>query len=102
MPKAKGTSDRLLHLSTKAAKLQEEIQRLRVLESKQELKREERRKTLVGSAVLALVERGEWSSEQLLAVLDKHLTRPRDRDLFSLPVDPRPSTATASEAQPES
>jgi hypothetical protein len=102
MPKTKGTSDRLLHLSAKAAQLQEEIQRLRALESKQELKKEERRRTLVGAAVLALVERGEWSREQLLAVLDKHLTRPRDRELFGLPVDPRPSSSTAPEAQPES
>jgi hypothetical protein len=40
---------------------------------------------LVGAAILAKVERGEWPKDKLLAMLDSALTRPADRNLFDLP-----------------
>ena len=44
-----------------------------------------RRKILVGAAILAKVERGEWPKDKLLEMLDSALTRPDDRALFELP-----------------
>jgi hypothetical protein len=49
-----------------------------------------RRKILVGAAILARVDRGEWPREQLLVLLDEFLERDDDRALFSLP--PRKSS----------
>jgi hypothetical protein len=42
-----------------------------------------RRKILVGAAVLAKVGRGEWPEARLLEMMDKALTRPDERALFS-------------------
>ena len=50
-----------------------------------------RRKILVGAAILAKVERGEWPQDKLLALLDASLTRADDRALFSLPIDQQPA-----------
>ncbi len=44
-----------------------------------------RRKILVGSMMLAMVDRGEWSADQLLVQLGRYLTRADDRALFDLP-----------------
>ena len=44
-----------------------------------------RRKILVGSMVLAMVDRGEWNADQLLVQLGRYLTRADDRALFDLP-----------------
>ena len=52
-----------------------------------------RRKILVGAAILAKVERGEWPQDKLLALLNASLTRADDRALFDLP-------ATAAAPQP--
>lgn len=43
-----------------------------------------RRKILVGAAILAKVERGEWSREKMLEMLSHSLTRADDRALFGL------------------
>ncbi len=43
-----------------------------------------RRKILVGAAILAKVERGEWPESRLLELMDKELTRAHDRELFGL------------------
>ena len=43
-----------------------------------------RKKILVGAAILAKVERGEWPKDKLLAMLDVALTRADDRALFDL------------------
>jgi hypothetical protein len=48
-----------------------------------------RRKILIGSAVLAQVKRGEWSEDQLHAMMASALIRTDDRALFGL--DPLPS-----------
>lgn len=49
-----------------------------------------RRKILVGAAILAKVDRGEWPREKLLVMLDAFLTRADDRALFDLPVPSKP------------
>jgi septal ring factor EnvC (AmiA/AmiB activator) len=66
------------------AKKQQIEARKRALETKEERAKDTRRKILVGAAILAKVERGEWPKDRLLAVLDSSLTRPDDRLLFNL------------------
>lgn len=43
-----------------------------------------RRKILIGAAILAKVERGDWPEEKMRAMMDETLTRPDDRALFGL------------------
>lgn len=66
------------------AKKQQIEARKRALETKEERAKDTRRKILVGAAILAKVERGEWPKEKLLSMLDNSLTRPDDRSLFDL------------------
>ncbi|MYZ54107.1 mobilization protein [Malikia spinosa] len=79
-------------IATLEAKLKQEKARKQLIEARKRaaesrLKRSQdtRRKILVGAAVLGKVERGEWSKEKLLALLDATLTRADDRALFDLP-----------------
>ncbi|NKN34705.1 mobilization protein [Marichromatium bheemlicum] len=59
--------------------------RKRTAERKRARQQDTRRKILVGAAILAKVERGDWPREKLLAMMDTVLTRPDDRALFDLP-----------------
>ena len=68
------------------AKKQQIEARKRALETKEERAKDTRRKILVGAAILAKVERGEWPKDKLLAMLDSSLTRPDDRLLFGLQI----------------
>ncbi|MEW6569369.1 MAG: mobilization protein [Chloroflexota bacterium] len=72
-------------LKQEKAKKQQIEARKRAAESKKKRSDETRRKILVGAAILAKVERGEWPQEKLLAMLDASLTRADDRALFDLP-----------------
>lgn len=67
------------------AKKQQIEARKRASETKEERAKDTRRKILVGAAILAKVERGEWPNDKLLAMLDSTLVRPTDRNLFDLP-----------------
>ena len=58
--------------------------RKRSEESKRKRTDDTRRKILVGAAILAKVERGEWPESRLLEMMDKVLTRPDERALFTL------------------
>ena len=58
--------------------------RARTAENKQNRADETRRKILVGAAILAKVERGEWPKDKMLEMMDKHLVRADDRNLFGL------------------
>ena len=71
-------------LKQEKAKKQKIDARLRTAESKRKRADDTRRKILVGAAILAKVERGEWPQEKLLAMLDAALTRADDRALFDL------------------
>ena len=66
------------------AKKQQIEARKRALETKEERAKDTRRKILVGAAILAKVERGEWPKDKLLAMLDSTLIRTDDRALFDL------------------
>lgn len=68
----------------KALKQKKDAQK-RAQASKLERQKDTRRKILVGAAILAKVERGEWPKDKLLAMMDSTLTRDDDRSLFDLP-----------------
>jgi len=72
-------------LKQEKAKKQQIEARKRAIESKKKRSEDTRRKILVGAAILAKVERGEWPQDKLLALLDASLTRADDRALFDLP-----------------
>jgi hypothetical protein len=59
--------------------------RVKASETKQKRADDTRRKILVGAAILAKVERGEWPKEKMLEMMGQQLTRPDDRVLFDLP-----------------
>lgn len=58
--------------------------RKRAAESAKKRADDTRRKILVGAAILAKVERGDWPEEKMLAMMNETLTRNDDRALFGL------------------
>jgi hypothetical protein len=85
------------NLKQEKAKKQQIEARKRAAESKAKRSIDTRRKILVGAAILAKVERGEWPQDKLLAMLDASLTRADDRALFDLPA-PKPEQPAAAQA----
>lgn len=83
-----GIDDRIAALEAKLkqekAKKQQLEARKRASLAKVSRQQDTRRKILVGAAILAKVERGEWPKDKLLAMLDTALTRADDRALFDL------------------
>lgn len=88
--------DRIAALESKLkqekARKQKIEARKRAVESKAKRSMDTRRKILIGAAILAKVERGEWPHDKLLAMLDAALTREDDRELFGLPKNPQQTT----------
>lgn len=68
----------------KALKQKQEAQK-RAAEAKRTRTEDTRRKILVGAAILAKVERGEWPKDKMLEMMGQQLTRNDDRALFGLP-----------------
>lgn len=60
--------------------------RAKAAENKQKRAADTRKKILVGAAILAKIERGEWPKNKMLEMMDQQLTRADDRLLFDLPV----------------
>lgn len=58
--------------------------RVKAAENKQKRVADTRRKILVGAAILAKVERGEWPKDKMLEMMGQQLTRDDDRTLFNL------------------
>ncbi|MCG9057315.1 mobilization protein [Laribacter hongkongensis] len=71
-------------LKQEKAKKQQIEARKRASEAKKKRSDDTRRKILVGAAILAKVEHGEWPKDKLLGMLDATLTRADDRALFDL------------------
>lgn len=71
-------------LLQKQKRLQEQIKLLEQKQKTDERKRETRRKILTGALVWQAVNNNELSEENILNLLDRHLDKPRDRDLFNL------------------
>jgi hypothetical protein len=78
--------------------LQARITRLDASESKQNRKKENRRKVLAGAAIFAKIERGEWSEEGFRKMMDAFLSRPSERALFDLPILNEPSEQSEESA----
>jgi len=80
--------ERIAHLEAKLkqekAKKQQVDARKRLAESKAKRTIDTRRKILVGAAILARVEHGEWPRDKLIEMLNAALTRADDRALFGL------------------
>lgn len=75
---------KLEKLLQKEAQLKAQIQQAKAAERTLEKKRDTRRKILIGAAVMARVERGEWPEADLLRMMDGFLSRPNERALFDL------------------
>ena len=75
---------KLVELKAKKKKLEAEAKKLKSTISKKERTEDTRRKILLGSLLMAKVENGQWSQENLLSELDGFLTRDIDRKLFGL------------------
>ena len=97
----KSPEQRLAELNEQQAKIEAELRQRkeRILRQKrqqqakitnEQRKRDTRKKVLVGAAVLAKVQAGDWTNDQLLTLLDNYLTRNDDRVLFDLPTLPEP------------
>jgi hypothetical protein len=86
MPKL---DERITALETRLKQMKARQQKLetrrRAIESRRTRKEETRRKILVGTIVLTLVDEGRLPSSELHTWLDEALTRPEDRALFELP-----------------
>ena len=81
--------EKLKKLEERQNQLKTQIQKLRAKEATEDRKRDTRRKVVLGAVLLEMVKSGEWSDEKLKNLLDRKLTRPRDRELFGLTVEPR-------------
>lgn len=93
---------RLEELTQRRDQITAQIQALKAREQAAERKRETRRKILLGAAILAKVQRGEWPESRMLNLLDRELTRAEDRALFGLPEKPTPqSESNGAVAQPD-
>lgn len=73
--------ERLKQEKAKKAKL---VAQQKAAESKKKRAEDTRRKILVGAAILAKVERGEWPEDKLRQMMDQVLTKDADRVLFGL------------------
>ena len=78
---------KLEQLLLKEAQLKAQIQQAKAAERTLEKKRDTRRKILVGAAVLARVQNGEWPQDDLTRMMDGFLSRPNERELFGLDGD---------------
>ncbi len=81
------------------AKKQQIEARKRVAESKKQRSDDTRRKILLGAAILAKVERGDWPRARMLEMMDQTLTRPADRALFELDAKKEPAQETVQTIQ---
>ena len=75
---------KLQRLLEKEAQLKAQIQQAKAAERTLEKKKDTRRKILIGAAVMARVNSGEWPEADLRMMMDGFLTRPNERELFDL------------------
>ena len=75
---------KLQRLLEKEAQLKAQIQQAKAAERTLERKKDTRRKILIGAAVMARVDVGDWPMADLLSMMDGFLTRPNERALFDL------------------
>ena len=88
--------DRLLEQQRQLAN---RIATINAREKASERKDDTRRKILIGGAVIASHQHGDFTEKQLVVLLDGYLTYPRDRALFPF-LPPRPDDAKEGTADP--
>ncbi len=71
-------------LEKRRADINRKIQRLKTQEAKKNRQGETRKKILIGSAIVAKIKSGEWPENRMIEMMDKYLTKERDRVLFGL------------------
>lgn len=79
------TGGKLEKLLQKKKQLESQIAAVKQREKAEERKKDTRRKILVGSVLMRMVEQGELEHDKLQKMLDRHLSRAQDRALFGLP-----------------
>ncbi len=78
--------DRIEELESKKKQPWARIQKLKSAESAKKRKEDTRRKILLGSMVMNLIENGYWQKEEIYEQLDKFLDKELDRQLFGLDI----------------
>lgn len=73
---------KLQRLLEKEAQLKAQIQQAKAAERTLERKKDTRRKILIGAAVMARVDAGDWPMADLLSMMDGFLSRPNERALL--------------------
>lgn len=71
-------------LEQQRAKINYKIQKIKNKDAKQKRAEDTRRKIMIGSYILAQVEKGMMDKNDLIKSLDSYLTKDRDRILFGL------------------
>jgi len=77
--------DRLQKLEAKKQQIDAQIDKLKALNSEERRKKETRQKILLGAWILNQIETGEMVKEEVMAKMDKYLTKNIDRKVFDLP-----------------
>ena len=80
----KTPEEKLQELTKKKAQLAAQITRTKAQVRGQERKRDTRRKIIAGALALEHAEQDTQFGQALRFLLDKHVTRPADRELFDL------------------
>ncbi len=78
--------DRIEKLEAKKQQIDAQIDKLKALNSEEKRKLDTRKKILLGSWVLNQIDNGEIAEEEVMAKMDKYLTRNIDRRVFDLPL----------------
>ena len=76
---------RIAAIKEKAAQLKAKALQLEAMEARGERKLRERKKFIVGAALLAAAEKGDFSWGSVLEMVNRHNLRTADRALFGLP-----------------
>lgn len=71
-------------LLIKKKQIDAQLQLIKNRENAKTRKAENRKKILIGSAILKSIKDGQYSDEKLKSLMDKFLTKKTDRELFNL------------------
>lgn len=88
-------TERIEALKQKAAQARAQVQKLEALEAKSERRQNERKKYVLGAAVVAAIQKGVIEESAMLALVDQFNKRNNDRALFGLPSLPEPAKVQA-------
>ena len=78
------TTSKLDQLTKKREELNAQIQALKAKENQKKRKEDTKRKILIGGVIMKMLKTGEMPQERLNQLLDKHLERTMDRELFKI------------------